>query len=389
MSAAMDVNVEDTFEIEDGGFFAVIPAWVGDSDVTDRAFRLYYKLRRRFDRNQHNGGRFYARRVDLAKELKCSESSLDRAVRELVDLGALRVKHNYLTDKKQWLPSDYLLRTSKPARSARQTASKGGGVVTGDDRGSGVTHGTPVPTGDDATEEVKNGKSKKENNARGEAHVDLVDGAVASDRARVASSEPSLRCEVMDDARVNETAEVNNAEATLFESASSPADADATPPDSAGPPHDPNIAVVVRRLATAVAAHAGKSVKTTAWAQPIGLLLRRGPTEWATPEPVPVEAVLAVIDWVFGPGAVVESNGFCWADQIRSGRALRHHWLQISPKAARRLAPVPARRSGGEQSLEERMEINRRARAARDARAGAVDGRVVTGPSSYDHRRVV
>jgi hypothetical protein len=118
------------------------------------------------------------------------------------------------------------------------------------------------------------------------------------------------------------------------------ADAPDGPPDSAVPPHA-DVARVIEHLGAAVAKHLGRRIRTNTWAKPIDLLLRRGPAEWADPEPIPVDVVIAVIDWTFGPGAVRDSRGFAWADQVRSGEALRRHWSKIHPKAtARRLAPV-------------------------------------------------
>lgn len=87
---------------------------------------------------------------------------------------------------------------------------------------------------------------------------------------------------------------------------------------------------LVGRLAAAVAVHQGHKPKTGAWAKPLDLLLRRGAPEWADPAPIPVAEVEAMIDLVFTAGTVRSGDrGFCWADQVRSGEALRRHWSKL------------------------------------------------------------
>ena len=68
-------------------YFTVIPEWVlWHRDLSDRAVRLYGTLRRRAD--QQGEGAFPARST-LAELLRCSLDSVDRALRELRDAGAV------------------------------------------------------------------------------------------------------------------------------------------------------------------------------------------------------------------------------------------------------------------------------------------------------------
>jgi len=70
----------------DVGPWSIVPEWVLDAEVSDRAVRLYLLLGRYAD--NHTGESTPARRT-LAERLRCSLDTLDRAVKELVAIGAL------------------------------------------------------------------------------------------------------------------------------------------------------------------------------------------------------------------------------------------------------------------------------------------------------------
>jgi DNA-binding transcriptional MocR family regulator len=59
--------------------------------VPDRAIRLFALLTRYADRD----GRGFPGRRALAERLRCSVDSIDRALRELVDAGAVRVEERW------------------------------------------------------------------------------------------------------------------------------------------------------------------------------------------------------------------------------------------------------------------------------------------------------
>jgi len=73
------------------GPYSLVPEWVLDSDLSDRAVRLYALLGRYAD----DEGKAFPSRRTLAKRLKCSVDSVDRAVRELTEGKILLVEHRY------------------------------------------------------------------------------------------------------------------------------------------------------------------------------------------------------------------------------------------------------------------------------------------------------
>ena len=71
------------------GPFTILPEWLLDLPLSDRAIRLYGVLGLYADRR--TGHAFPARKT-LAARLRCSLNTLDRARDELVEAGALRVE---------------------------------------------------------------------------------------------------------------------------------------------------------------------------------------------------------------------------------------------------------------------------------------------------------
>jgi Helix-turn-helix domain len=74
-----------------GYTFGRVPTWLLDVAVSDRSIRLFALLTRYADRE----GRGFPGRRTLAERLRCSVDSIDRALRELVDAGALRVEERW------------------------------------------------------------------------------------------------------------------------------------------------------------------------------------------------------------------------------------------------------------------------------------------------------
>ncbi len=112
----------DSLTVE-GQRFAIVPEWVIDADVGDCAFRLYAVLLRY---GQSSGARMPSR-ATLARRLrKRSVDTVDRAMKELVALGAVVVERRH--DGKQNLTNRYHVRTTAPGRSgaARSAASRVG-----------------------------------------------------------------------------------------------------------------------------------------------------------------------------------------------------------------------------------------------------------------------
>ena len=102
--------------VVEGQRFAIVPEWVIDADVGDCAFRLYAVLLRY---GQTSGARMPSR-ATLARRLrKRSVDTVDRAMKELVTLGAVRVERRH--DGKQNLTNLYHVRTTDPGRADAAT----------------------------------------------------------------------------------------------------------------------------------------------------------------------------------------------------------------------------------------------------------------------------
>ena len=83
-----DFSGPGSLHVEDPPF-ALVPEWVIDTDISDAAFRVYSLLLRY---GNTSGQRMPSRKL-LAVRLHRSVDTVDRAVRELVDTGLLRVEH--------------------------------------------------------------------------------------------------------------------------------------------------------------------------------------------------------------------------------------------------------------------------------------------------------
>lgn len=87
--------------------FAIVPEWLLDADVSDTAIRLYAVLLRH---GQSTGARMPSR-ATLARRLrKKFVDTIDRAMRELVSVGAVSVEHRFAG------PANSRSRMRKPAR---------------------------------------------------------------------------------------------------------------------------------------------------------------------------------------------------------------------------------------------------------------------------------
>ena len=115
--------------------FAIVPEWLLDADIGDAAVRLYAVLLRY---GQSSGARMPSRATLARRMHKKSTDSVDRALKELVAIGAVVIEHRY--DGGQRLTNAYHLRTSRPAQNAPEPPPKGGGrkkAATRTDRGGG------------------------------------------------------------------------------------------------------------------------------------------------------------------------------------------------------------------------------------------------------------
>lgn len=75
-------------EVRASDYFAIVPEWVLDADISANAIRLYAVL----NRYANDRGRAWPSRRTLADRLRVSASTIDRAKDELVGIGALTVE---------------------------------------------------------------------------------------------------------------------------------------------------------------------------------------------------------------------------------------------------------------------------------------------------------
>jgi hypothetical protein len=79
-----------THQINSDNYFSIIPEWVLNLPISANAVRLYAILQRYADKDS---GKCHPSRRTLADRCMVSVSSLDRALAELIEVGAVRKKH--------------------------------------------------------------------------------------------------------------------------------------------------------------------------------------------------------------------------------------------------------------------------------------------------------
>jgi len=93
----------------DTGRFAIIPEWILCSEIGGTALRLYGVLALHAD---YDSGRTKILRKTLAKKVGCSVDTIDRALKELDDIGAVDSTHQYRENKQE--PNLYRIYRVKP-----------------------------------------------------------------------------------------------------------------------------------------------------------------------------------------------------------------------------------------------------------------------------------
>ena len=79
-------------------YFSIVPEWLTESDVSDNAFRVYATLCRYADKDD---GSCYPSIKHLGDRCNKSVSSVKRALKELKDLGAIKIQPRYIEEKGQ------------------------------------------------------------------------------------------------------------------------------------------------------------------------------------------------------------------------------------------------------------------------------------------------
>lgn len=129
----------------DIGPYSINPAWVLEQDISDRAYRLYGYLALRVNRDK---GYAWPTRKRIAEALRCSPKSVDRAVQELIDIGAIVVQKRR-SEHGDWDSNIYVVHTVQGTGVASRVTR---GSVTGDhpqgggrDTGDATGRDTGVP----------------------------------------------------------------------------------------------------------------------------------------------------------------------------------------------------------------------------------------------------
>lgn len=133
--------------IKADNYFAMIPEWVLDSDISAQAVRLYCVLRRFADQ----GGRCYPSRKRIADRMNVSPATVDRAVQELVDLGALLVRQRWNPETREHTSNEYTV-----------LSNLRGGIRTSDET-SPASEETGLLTDADLTRASVNESQEREN----------------------------------------------------------------------------------------------------------------------------------------------------------------------------------------------------------------------------------
>lgn len=93
-------------KIEASEYFAILPEAVLFAPISSNAVRLYCILRRRADEKNNS---CYPSQKYLATNMYCSVRTVQRALDELIDIGAITVEHRYLEDTDAYTSNMYYL----------------------------------------------------------------------------------------------------------------------------------------------------------------------------------------------------------------------------------------------------------------------------------------
>ena len=133
--------------------FSIIPEWILDANVSDRAIRVYSILARYADNETLQA---FPSRETIAKRAHCHWRSIDRAIEELIKLGAVTKAHR--KNGESYQSNIYTLRRVLPQVSpGTDTAVRG--VLTpqsvGTDTGGNLTITTELEPENDSKNKAK------------------------------------------------------------------------------------------------------------------------------------------------------------------------------------------------------------------------------------------
>jgi len=97
-------------------YFSIIPEWVLYGDISAVAVRTYATLRRYAD---NTTGECFPSRKTLAMKVRCSIKTLDNAIHELEEFGAIQATRRR-RESGNWTSNLYVVYTSAPAKGVAQ-----------------------------------------------------------------------------------------------------------------------------------------------------------------------------------------------------------------------------------------------------------------------------
>ena len=177
-------------------YFSIIPEALLDAPISSKAYHLYGIL----DRYAGENRLAFPARKTLAKRLRCSLSTVDRAIDELVAAGFLTVKRSYRSDGGK-RPSLYILHTQGAdlthGGDSPELAHRDGPDLT-------HTHGADLAPGDGAVlthlNESHIEREREETEPEGmESQADCVGSVVPSPGLQLLSSQPEDSGETLRD----------------------------------------------------------------------------------------------------------------------------------------------------------------------------------------------
>ena len=109
----------DTYDRADN-YFSIIPQWVLFADISPQAIRLYAVLRTYADNKTNDA---YPSRASLANDIKVNSArTVDSALKELVQIGAIRVQ-NRATESGNQTSNLYTLISTPPVKVGAQNSA--------------------------------------------------------------------------------------------------------------------------------------------------------------------------------------------------------------------------------------------------------------------------
>lgn len=105
-----------------GNKFSQVPEWVIDADISDTAFRLYAVLLRYADKTT---GKAYPGRATLAERIRKGTSAVDRALKDLTRIGAVKVVPRYQEGSSERRSNEYVVYKKQPHKVASKTNTGG------------------------------------------------------------------------------------------------------------------------------------------------------------------------------------------------------------------------------------------------------------------------